>query len=395
VLVFGDVTEKQKMEEEFLRTGKLEAVGLLAGGIAHDFNNILTAILGNLNLVKLSIAPGDHLYERLGEAENASLRARDLAQQLLTFAKGGTPIKKATSIRRLLEKSIPFALRGSNIDAEFSFPEDLWPVEIDEGQISQVIHNLVINAQQAMPEGGTLQVRAENYPIAGKETDPPLPAGRYIKVSIRDFGIGIPKEHLQKVFDPYFTTKQKGSGLGLSTSYSIVKKHKGYMTAASGPGKGATFSVYLPASLTEIESEKKPEEPVRGKGRVLIMDDEPAVREVAGEILQFLGYEVAFAEEGGEAIARYREATASGRPFDLVIMDLTVPGKMGGKEAVQKLLEVDPGVKAVVSSGYSSDPIMAEYAQYGFKGVIAKPYQLQELSRTVHDVIAGGKGPPS
>lgn len=326
----------------------------------------------------------------MGDAENASLRARDLAQQLLTFAKGGTPIKKATSIKQLLEESIPFALRGSNIDAEFSFSEPLWPVEIDEGQISQVIHNLVINAQQAMPAGGTLKVRAENCSAAGTEADLPIPAGRHIKISIQDFGIGIPKEHLQKIFDPYFTTKQKGSGLGLSTAYSIVKKHNGYLTVDSELGKGATFSVYLPAGSGEAASEKSIEAPVFGKGKVLIMDDEAAVRDVAGEILNFLGYEVGFSEEGGEAIERYRQAMAAGRSFDLVIMDLTIPGKLGGRETIQKLLEIDPGVKAIVSSGYSSDPIMADYSKYGFKGVIAKPYKIQELSRTVHDIISGG-----
>jgi PAS domain S-box-containing protein len=392
VLVFRDITQKQKMEEELLRTGKLEAVGLLAGGIAHDFNNILTAILGNLSLVKMSTDPKDPLHRRLADAETASLRARDLAQHLLTFAKGGAPIKKTVSMKRLLEESIRFALRGSNVGVEFFLSDGLWPVEIDEGQITQVFHNLVINAQQAMPEGGMIQVRAENDLVSETENRLPLPPGRYIRISIRDFGIGIPKEHLPKIFDPYFTTKQKGSGLGLSTSYSIIKKHDGYMRVDSELGRGSTFSIYLPASSREIEPEKQPEALLPGKGKILIMDDEKAVREVAGEILGFLGYQIGYAEEGAEAIARYQEASAAGAPFDLIIMDLTIPGKMGGKEAIQKLMEIDPHVKAIVSSGYSNDPIMADYTRYGFKGVIVKPYQIEELSKTVHEVLMDKRG---
>lgn len=389
VLVFRDITQKQKMEEDLLRTSKLEAVGLLAGGIAHDFNNILTAILGNLSLVKMSIGVKDPLYKRVNDAEIASLRARNLAQQLLTFAKGGAPIKKTVSVKEFLDESIRFVLRGSNVGVEFFISDDLWPVEIDEGQISQVLHNLVINAQQAMPEGGIMEVRAENVLAPEMEKRLPLPPGRYVRIAIRDFGIGIPKEHLSRIFDPYFTTKQKGSGLGLPTSYSIIKKHDGYMTVDSQLGKGSTFSIYLPASSREIEPERQPEAHFRGRGRILIMDDEQAVREVAGEILTFLGYQVGYAEEGAEAIARYQEASASGEPFDLVIMDLTIPGKMGGKEAIQRLLEIDPHVKVVVSSGYSNDPIMADYPKYGFRGVIAKPYQIEALSRTVHKVIRG------
>ena len=392
VLVFRNITDEKKREEDLLRMSKLEAVGLLAGGIAHDFNNILTAILGNLSLMKMLMAPGHPLYRRVEDAETASLRARDLSQQLLTFSKGGAPIKKTVRIKPLLEQAIPFALRGSNVRAEFFVQEELWPVDIDEGQISQVLHNLVINAQQAMPEGGVIQVRAENYLSTGAEKRLPVPPGRYIQISVRDLGIGISKEHLHKIFDPYFTTKQKGSGLGLSTSYSIVTKHDGYMTVDSELGKGSTFSIYLPASAKEIEANVIAEAPSPGKGKILVMDDDRNVREVAGEVLRFLGYEVGFAEHGSEAIARYREAKEAGRPFDLVIMDLTIPGKIGGKEAIQQLLEIDPRVKAIVSSGYSNDPIMATYGRYGFKGVIGKPYKMEELSKTLHKVMMD---PPS
>ncbi|MFY9271137.1 MAG: GAF domain-containing protein [Candidatus Manganitrophaceae bacterium] len=389
VLVLRDITQKRKMEEDLIRADKIEAVGLLAGGIAHDFNNILTAILGNLSLAQMSINPKDPLSKWVNEAEVATFRARDLAQQLLTFAKGGAPIKKSRAIAPLLEETIPFVLRGSNVNAVFFLTDDLRPVEIDEGQITQVLHNLAINARQAMPEGGTIYISAENHFVSERENDLLLPLGGYVKISIRDFGVGIPKEHLSKVFDPYFTTKQKGSGLGLSTSFSIVKKHGGIMTVDSESGKGATFSVYLPVSLRVAASEKKQEMVIQGRGRVLVMDDEEAVRKVAGQILAYLGYEVDAVEDGGAAVARYEEAKRSGRPFDLVLMDLTVPGKMGGKEAIRKLLEIDPNAKVVVSSGYSNDPIMAEYSKYGFKGVITKPYRAADVSKILHDLLEG------
>src|SRR5581483_7757262 len=276
ILVFRNITEERKKEEDLIRMSKLEAVGLLAGGIAHDFNNILTAILGNLSLIKMELDPAHPLYRRFQDAETASLRARDLSQQLLTFSKGGAPIKRTMVIKELIEQSIRFALRGSNVHAAFSISEALWPADVDEGQISQVLHNLVINAQQAMPEGGTLQVLAENYVKTGREKRLPIPPGRYIRVAVEDFGIGIRKEHLDKIFDPYFTTKQKGSGFGLSTSYSIVKKHDGHMTVDSDLGKGSTFSIYLPASLKEVEPSAASEEPPRGKGKILVMDDEEA-----------------------------------------------------------------------------------------------------------------------
>ncbi|NKE73787.1 PAS domain S-box protein [Candidatus Manganitrophus noduliformans] len=387
VLAFRDVTQKLKMEEDLLRTSKLEAIGLLAGGIAHDFNNILTAILGNLSLIKISMDCKDPLHKRVSDAETASFRARDLAQQLLTFAKGGTPLKRAMSIKKFLEDSIQFALRGSNVHAVTLIADDLWPVEIDEGQINQVINNLVINAQQAMPQGGTIEVRAENYLAVGTENQFPLPPGPYAKISIRDFGTGISREHLPKIFDPYFTTKQRGSGLGLPTSYSIIKKHDGYITVDSEVGEGSTFSIYLPGSSHGIEPERKLEAPLLGRGKVLIMDDDEAVREVAGEILRFLGYQVEYAKDGSEAIACYQEASSSGQPFDLVIMDLTIPGKMGGKEAMQRLLEIDPHVKAIVSSGYSNSPVMANYLKYGFKGVITKPYTIEQVSKTINRLI--------
>ena len=389
VLVFRDITEKRNMEEALLKADALESLGVLAGGIAHDFNNILMAIMGNITLAKMYAKPGDKIFERLKEAENASLRAKDLTQQLLTFSRGGAPIKKTAFISKLLEDTVTFALSGSNVRCEFSISGDLWPVEVDEGQISQVINNLVINADHAMPRGGIIKVSAENIAV-DVEQGLPLKEGNYIKISVEDQGIGIPEEHLQKIFDPYFTSKQKGSGLGLATAYSIVKRHDGCIQVKSELGVGSTFSIYLPASSKEVLIEKALRERIpTGKGKILLMDDEEPVREVGGEMLEGLGYEVEFTKDGAEAIELYKKAKESAQPFDAIIVDLTVPGRIGGKEAVEKLIEIDPEVKAIVSSGYSTDPIMADFRKYGFSGVIAKPYKLKELGEALHKVIAG------
>jgi PAS domain S-box-containing protein len=389
VLVFRDISEQQKMEEDLQKSQKLESIGILAGGIAHDFNNILTAILGNISLARMYAEPGDKMSEVLSDAESAFWRARDLTQQLLTFSKGGSPIKKTASIGELLRDTCGFVLSGSNVRCQLELPEDLWAAQFDVGQISQVINNLLINAQQAMPEGGVVVVRAENVYI-GKRARVPLAKGRYIKISIRDHGVGIPEENLTRIFDPYFTTKQTGSGLGLATSYSIVKRHDGYIEVQSQVGKGTCFSVYLPASADSLTAEAaRTHDELTGQGRILFMDDEEAVRRVGGEILKRLGYEVEFAAEGVEMLERYIEAKREARSFDAVVMDLTIPGGLGGKEAITRLLEVDPDAVAVVSSGYFNDPVMADFARYGFRGVIAKPYKVKELSKVIYDAIKG------
>ena len=370
-----NITARKQMEEEFLKIEKHRSVGVLAGGIAHDFNNILTGILGNIFLAGL-YTDSDKISERLVEAERASIRAKDLIQQLLTFSKSGAPIKKIVSIADLLKNSVIFALRGSNVRCETAIPDDLWPAEIDEGQMNQVISNLVINADQAMASGGIVKVRAENMTIEA-ESGLPLKEG--------DHGIGIPEDDLPKIFDPYFTTKQKGSGLGLATTYSVVKNHDGHITVESHVGVGTTFHMYLPAF--PVEEEKVAGKPITGEGRILVMDDEELLRELVSDMLTNIGYEVTAAIDGAEAIELYKEATESGNPFDAVIIDLTIPGAMGGKKTIQKLREIDPGVKAIVSSGYSNDPIMADFRMHGFKGVIAKPYETKELSEVLHRVI--------
>lgn len=382
-----DITVRKKLEEELIKAQKLESVGLLAGGIAHDFNNLLTAVLGYINLAKKHIGADDGAREHLVKAENASLRARDLTRQLLTFSRGGSPMRKTASLRDVLKESAGFALRGSDVTCEFSIPDDLWLVEMDEGQIGQVVQNLIINANHAMPDGGAIRITCRNVGVP--EGILPLKKGDYVRVSVEDRGTGIAKEHLPKIFDPYFTTKPKGSGLGLATSYSIIKNHDGYITVESEPGVGTTFHFYLPASDTRGRAApaRVDAQPSAGGGRILVMDDEEIVRDVVADMLKHLGYEVEVARDGVDMLIRYMEARNSGKTFDAVIMDLTVPGGMGGKDAVRKLLEVDPAVKAIVSSGYADNQIMADYKNYGFAGVIAKPFVINHLAATLDSVI--------
>ncbi len=392
--LLSQIAEKRRMEEELFRTRHLESLGILAGGIAHDFNNLLTAIMGNTSLAKMLVDPGTKVCARLAEVEKASIRARDLTQQLLTFSKGGAPIKKVTSIADVICDSARFALRGSTSRCKFDIAEDLWPVEVDEGQISQVISNIVINADQATPEGGVVAIKVENSLLhEGQIVN--LRAGKYIRISLADSGSGIAEEHLSKIFTPYFTTKQKGSGLGLATSYSIITKHGGAITVDSRIGIGTTFYIHLPASEGNLPKKEKAEETgLTGSGRILIMDDEESVRCTAGEVLVHAGYQVTYVDDGTEAIASFSRAREAGEPFDAVILDLTIPGGMGGKEAVQKLLEIEPEAKAIVSSGYAHGPIMADFREHGFKGMIAKPYQAEELCRVVREVISAGKAAP-
>ncbi|MCP5047859.1 MAG: PAS domain S-box protein [bacterium] len=399
VMVFQNVTEKRVMEEELRKSQKLESLGVLAGGIAHDFNNLLTAVLGNINLAKEEMSPVDKPYDALVLAENATLQTRKLTQQLLTFAKGGVPIKKVHDISELIRESVTFSLRGSKVKSHFSVPGQLWPVEVDQGQMNQVLNNLLINAAQAMPDGGVVLVSAANAgPEDGEGENNPLPQPldnkRYVKIMVRDTGVGIPPEQLPKIFDPYFTTKETGSGLGLASAYSIISKHDGYIDAESRPGEGSVFTVYIPASGEKVSVTLQPgfmnkELPVKGNGKVLVMDDDKMVGDIVRRQLTHLGYQSEIAHEGHEAIRLYRKALDKDKPFDAVLMDLTIPGGLGGAETVKKLLKIDPHVRAIVSSGYSNDPIMADFENYGFTNCIVKPYKLQELSQTLHQVMNG------
>ncbi len=381
-----DLTIRKQVEQETQKIQKLESLGILAGGIAHDFNNLLTGIMGNISLAKLK-SQGTAAYASLDQAERAALRAKNLTQQLLTFARGGSPVKETTSIAELIKEAASFTLRGSNVSCVYNFPENLPTVDVDRGQIAQVIQNLVLNAVQAMPEGGSITIGAETIRLKEQEKFN-LPAGNYVLIRVIDSGVGIAEKHLARIFDPYFSTKQHGSGLGLSVVYSIIKQHNGNIGVESKLGEGTTFSIYLPAQDRPLVTTEKTEEQILvGSGRILIMDDEDTVREVCCAMLESLGYETVAVINGEEVLKQYQQARNTGQPFDAVIMDLTVPGGMGGKETLKELMALDPQAKALVSSGYSNDPVMASPLEYGFVGVIPKPFRLEEISRVLSRVL--------
>ncbi len=387
VLVFRDTTDKRRLEEEMLKAEKLQSVGVLAGGLAHDFNNLLTAVLGNISMAKMYVENRSKAFARLSEAESASRRATDLTYQLLTFSRGGAPIKKSASIGDIIREAANFTLSGTNVASQLRIAEPVWAVNVDAGQMSQVFNNLIINAVQAMPDGGTVYISVETI-VLPENSVATLSEGPYVRITVQDTGSGIPEENLPKIFDPYFTTKEHGSGLGLASVYSIVKRHDGHVTVESQPGQGSTFQIYLPASGgTSAEPTTGKTSLLKGHGKILIMDDEQIIRDVSGDMLQALGYEVECVKTGAEAVEQYCRAREEHKPFQAVIMDLTLPGGMGGRETVKKLLAVDPDVKAIVSSGYSNDPIMADYKKYGFKGVIVKPYNIDAFSKMLREVL--------
>ena len=390
VLVFRDITEKKKLEERIIKSEKIESLGVLAGGIAHDFNNLLNAIIGNIDIGRKFSAPGSEVQRSLTRAEKASAKAKELTQQLLTFAKGGAPIKKLASISDLIRDTADFGTRGSNVSCEFSLPDDLWNAEIDEGQISQVIGNLVINAVQAMPEGGTIRISARNAGI-NPQGFQDLKKGNYVQITVQDHGKGIPKEDISRIFEPYFTTKDTGTGLGLATTYSIIKKHEGAIDVESTVGGGTAFYLYLPASFGSAQTIEQPipaHSDEKAFGRILLMDDDEIVRETGGVLLGLLGYDVDFAADGNRALEMYRKARVADKPYDVVIMDLTIRGGKGGKETIKDLLAIDPAAKAVVSSGYSNDAILSNYKQNGFAGIIIKPYTMDELGDELKKILS-------
>ncbi len=387
-----DITEHLQLEEERGKASKLESLGMVAGGIAHDFNNILTAILGNITLARICALDPRQLGESLDQAERASLRARDLTQRLLTFARGGAPLKRPMRIEGLIRDSVGFALSGSSVRCEFNLPDQLRQVEADGGQLGQVLNNLVLNAIQAMPGGGLLQVGAADLHLE-REGPHGQPPGDYVRITVADQGEGIPAEHLALIFDPYFTTRPGKSGLGLTVAYSIIKRHHGHLTVESEPGRGSVFSVWLQAHAPEREPGNGGSPAGRIAGaRVLVMDDEELVRQVAGKMLRYLGCEAEFAGDGEEMLRAYAAAREAGQPFDLVIMDLTIPGGMGGREAVPRLLALDPRARAVVSSGYSSDPVLSDPHRYGFLTVVTKPYRIEELRAALEAALGAGMG---
>lgn len=386
--IFRDISQRLQFDDELQKSEKLKTASVLAGGIAHDFNNLLTAVLGNLSLAKLDAAGDEKMTRRLVETEKAINRAKDLTHQLLTFAKGGSPTKKTVKLGKIIEDAAHFVLHGSKVKSECFLPEDLWMVEVDEGQINQVINNLVINASHAMNDGGICTISAENVKL-DRASGFPVPPGRYVKIAVKDKGHGIPPHILDKIFDPFYTTKKQGSGLGLSSCYTIVKNHGGQITVDSTVGEGTVFYVYLPASNNKPEEEHEIEElDLTGDGRILVMDDEEIVREAVTSLLQYLGYDVETAKEGQEAVDKYELSMRLGQPYDAVIVDLTVPGGMGGQEAARMIKEMHPSARIIVSSGYYTDPVLANFQDYGFDGVVPKPYQVDELGRVVKDVIS-------
>ena len=388
VVIIQDVTRHKEAEQLLVRMEKLEAVGLLAGGIAHDFNNIMTAILGNIALARIHPTAGPGISAPLERAEAAVLRARDLTKQLITFARGGGPVRQSVNLVDIARETAALCLCGTSSAFDVSAPPDLRFSEVDPGQMGQVFHNLLLNAAEAMPDGGTIRVRAANVALA-PDGHAVLEAGDYVRVEVEDDGEGIPPENVRRIFDPYFSTKKRNTGLGLASVQSIIKGHGGHIEVHSRPGEGTTFSFWIPA--TSVAAPARAESglvvPIPLVSRALVMDDDPAVRGVAVAALERAGLEVASAADGAEAISAYRRAMNEGRPFALVLLDLTVCGGMGGKEAMKHLLELDPSVRAIVCSGYSSDPVMSDHRRYGFADVVCKPYTLDQLAAAAVRVL--------
>jgi PAS domain S-box-containing protein len=389
--IFTDITERESLQNRLLNAQRLESLGVLAGGIAHDFNNILTGILGNISMARMVLAEPEKTTKLLANAEKATLRATELATQLLTFAKGGAPVKKTVSIRKIVDESLSLALRGTNVKGIIEIPACLHDIEADEGQVSQVFNNIVINAVQAMPEGGEIIVQGMNI-ILGSENSPMLPPGEYIKLSFSDDGCGMPEDVQKKIFDPYFTTKASGMGLGLASVHSIINRHGGHIEVFSKVGKGTTFTLLLPSTGKTSTGPESCDRVTQGEtlagGAVLVMDDEEMIRELAVEMLGHLGYGVTTCASAEETIRAYRMAKEANKPFAFVIMDLTIPGGRGGRECAAEILAFDPCARLIASSGYSNDPVMADFCDFGFRGAIVKPYSLDELTRIVHSVVA-------
>jgi signal transduction histidine kinase/ActR/RegA family two-component response regulator len=383
----AEIAQRQQAEEELLRARKLESLGVLAGGIAHDFNNFLTVVQGNIEVAKGQLDVDAPARGFLDQAASACQRAKFLSSQLLTFAKGGAPVRRVVSVAELVMEAVHLARTGSPVGIEVEIEQGLWSAEVDPGQIGQVLHNILINAREAITGGSNIEVRAENLAI-------PADAGHaesQVRISIRDHGHGIPPDVLRRIFDPYFTTKPGGSGLGLATAYAIVIKHGGHISAESTPGAGTLFTVDLPASLEAPLSEVSLALPVQsGTGRLLVMDDDAALRILFKAVLSQLGYDVQTAGDGAEALALYETAKVSGESFDAILLDLTVTGGMGGMEAAARFKELDPALRLIVSSGYSDAPVMSHFAQYGFDAVILKPWTVKEMSEVLRRMLVPG-----
>jgi len=385
--VVEQTSEIRQMEREQERLLRLESLGLLAGGIAHDFNNLLTTITGNASLLANDNSGPAWQRDAVEDIASASAKAAELASSLLTFSRGGAPIKEIAAVDSVIQESVRFGLLGSNIRAKVSIPDNLDPVALDTGQFSQVMNNLIINARQAMTTGGEIRVRAMN--------DGDSPTNRNIVIEVEDDGPGIDPNTLDRIFDPYFTTKDDGHGLGLATARSIIERHGGSLTAQSTLGEGATFRISLPS--TDIQTgQNLPDSATADtttlelQMRVLVMDDQQAIRKITRSILERLGCTIIEARDGRQAVEEYQKALDNRQPFDAVLMDLTVPGGMGGVEATALICAMDENARIIAMSGYAQNDFMARYEHYGFSARLRKPFDGQELRRAI-SAAAGEK----
>ncbi|MCX5812051.1 MAG: PAS domain S-box protein [Proteobacteria bacterium] len=387
-----DITDRKRMEEELLRAHKLESLGVLAGGIAHDFNNLMAIAWGYIDLALINL-PADHVSrKRLLTAMQSIEQTKDLTSKLITFSRGGGPHMKIFDVTEIIRDAVHRTAKGTKVSVKFDFMDNLRPVEVDKLQMKQCFYNLTTNAVEAMPQGGNLTVQVENVEIPDGE-DLALKGGPYLKMTFTDEGIGIPYEHLSKIFDPYFTTKemdaQKGLGLGLAVCYSVLKKHGGHITVKSQPGKGTSFALYLPEPMDPAKEKEFKKTLSTDTFRVLIMDDEPQIRAIERAYLERLGYDVTDVKDGQEALDTYRKALHSGAPFDLVLLDLTVRQGLGGQFAMEWMLKIDPSIKAIIASGYVDDPVIVNYADYGFQGALKKPFKRKEVKNLVEKILHG------
>jgi two-component system, cell cycle sensor histidine kinase and response regulator CckA len=390
-----DITEEMQLKENLLQARKMEAISTLTGGIAHDYNNLMSAIMGNLSMAMEETEPGSLLADFLQKANNASYKVRDLTHELMALSSGGEPLKEVGSLKELLQSALGTIPVENGISVNESISKDLWQVPYDTYKMGSVFRNVVTNAVEAMPEGGALTITAENLRIEDKEQYPGLPVnpGDYVHISFQDQGVGIPKEHLDKIFDPYFSTKEmgvsKGMGLGLATAYAIVKSHGGHVAFDSSPDVGTTVNIYLPAQRQPLQYDgtNLAKNSKLLMKRVLVMDDEEMLRNLTEKMLERLGYTVETVEDGLKAVEVYKKQMDSSEPFDAVILDLTIKGGMGGEGTIFELRKIDPDVKAIVSSGYFNDPVMAHFERYGFKGALAKPYNKDDLERVLKEIL--------
>lgn len=388
IVILQDLIEKQDAELARQKANQMDSLSFMASGVAHDLNNLLTAILGNLTLVKSWTDPDNPAFTRIDETEKAAIRAQQVSRRLFKLSQESPQLPTTCSIKKLLVEAAEFAVSGSNVRCECDIAENLWLVHIDESQITQVIYNLVINAKQAMPDGGTLKISAVNESILLEDSQNPKEK-TYVKVTVADNGIGIAPEHLPKIFDPYFTTKRHGTGLGLAITDAIIRNHHGSTRVESIKEKGTTISIYLPAICKTIPDhpDDQPPLPYPRQGKILVLDDDIAVLKMVTGMLNSRGYTTELAQTGEQAIRLYRDALKAKQPFDACLLDLTIPGGMGGKEIIVELRNIHPQVKAILSSGHTYDSILENCTSYGFLSALPKPYTLTQLITTLEYVL--------